>query len=175
MTISRLPYKMLLTSVLLWFHIFAAVGWLGAAMVFAMLIGPTIGTFTPGTRSEVVLKLFPKYVRYTEVFAIMTVLFGAALALSIANGDMNVLSPSTHFGLFILSGASLAIIVVALAFGFIAPTAHRVVHLTEEMVKNPGPPPAELLRASSRLRAGASVGLILLILVLVFMVGSVSG
>lgn len=141
-------------------------------MVFGMLIGPTIGTLTPGARSEVVLKLFPRYVRYVEIFSVTTVVFGVALLLDIANGNMSVLSPSTPFGLYISAGALLAAVVVVLAFVFVAPTAHRIVRLTEQMAKNPGPPPPELPRASARLRAGAMIALVLLILVLVFMVAA---
>jgi uncharacterized membrane protein len=166
---------MLLTPVLLWFHIFAAVGWLGSAMVFAMLIGPTIGTLTPGTRAELVVKLFPRYIRYVESFSIATVVFGVALVLVIGNGDMSVFSPSTSFGLYISIGAVLALITAGLAFGIIVPSAHRVIRLAEEMIKNPGPPSPELPKASARLRMGATVGLILLILVLIFMVAGTAG
>lgn len=166
---------MFLLPVLLWFHIFAAVGWLGSAMVFAMLIGPTIGTLTPGTRSEVVVKLFPKYIRYVEGFSIATIVFGLLLVADIGNGDMSVFSPSTTFGLYITAGALLAVITVALAFAIIVPSARKVVRLTQEMIKNPGPPPPELPKVSARLRGGATIGLILLILILIFMVAGVAG
>lgn len=166
---------MLVTPILLWLHIFSAVGWLGAVMVFGMLIGPTLGTLTPGTRAEVVLKLFPKYVRYIEGFSIATLVFGVALVLDIANGNMSVFSLSTTFGLYITIGAALAAITVVVAFAFIVPNTHKLIHLTEAMVKNPGPPPPDLPKVAARIRMGATVALVLLILVLVFMVAGVAG
>jgi len=166
---------LVITPLLLWFHIFAAVGWLGAAMVFGMLIGPTIGTLTPGARAEVVLKLFPKYVRYAKAFGLITVIFGLALVLDIGNGDMSVFSPSTSFGLYITTGAVLALVAVVMAFAVISPSANRVCRLTEEMVKNSSPPSPELSKAATRLRVSSLVGLAVLVLVLVFMVAGVAG
>lgn len=166
---------MFVLPVLLWLHIFSAVGWLGAAMVFGLLIGPTVGTFTPGTRAEVVVKLFPKYVKYVEAFSIATVVFGVALVLYIGNGDMSVFSPSTTFGLYITAGAVIALITVGLAFSLIVPTARKIVRLTEEMVKNQSPPSPELPKASARLRMSATLALVLLVLVLICMVAGTAG
>ena len=165
---------MLTLSILLWLHIFSAVGWLGAAMVFAMLIGPTIGTLTPGARAEIVTKLFPKYVRYAEAFSLMTVIFGDALVLDLGNGDMSIFSMSGVYRL-ISVGAVLALLAVILAFTVVTPSARKVHRLTVEMVKNSTTPPPELMKASVRLRVSSSVGLVLLILVLVFMVAGTTG
>ena len=67
-------------AILFWLHIFSAIGWMGAAMVFGMVVAPLLPSFNPATRGEVVVKLFPKYTRYSEIFALMTVIFGAVLA-----------------------------------------------------------------------------------------------
>ncbi len=144
-------------------------------MVFGILIGPTLGTLTPGARTEVVLKLFPKYIRYAEAFTLLTVIFGVALVLDIGNGDMSIFSWSTSFGLYISIGAALAVVAVILAFMVIAPSAEEVIRLTEEMVKDSTPPSPGLPKASAGLRMGASVGLVVLILALVFMVAAVAG
>jgi uncharacterized membrane protein len=144
-------------------------------MVFGMIIGPTIGTLTPGTRAEVVLKLFPKFSRYVGIFSLMTVVFGVALVLDIGNGDMSVFSPSTTYGLYISTGAVLALLAVVLAFTIIIPSTRKVYRLTEEMVKNSAPPSPELPKAAARLRIGATAALALLILVLIFMVAGVVG
>ena len=166
---------MLLTPILLWFHIFAAVGWLGSAMVFGLLIGPMLPSLTPGTRAELVVKLFPKYVRYVEGFSIATVTFGVLLVLDIGSGGMSAFSLSTTFGLYITVGAVLAALTVVFALVLIAPTARKVARLTDEMIKNHGPPSPELPKASARLRLSATIGLVLLILVLICMVAGVAG
>ena len=141
-------------------------------MVFGMVVAPLLPSFNPATRGEVVLKLFPKYVRYSEVFASMTVVFGVLLALAYSGGDFTMFSPSTTWGLFITIGATIAIATLGLALGVIAPAAHRLVRLTESAVKSPGPPSSDLLKTSGRLKMSASIGLVLLILVLVCMVAA---
>ena len=143
-------------------------------MIFGMLIGPTIGKLTPAARSELIIKLFPGYLRYVGVFSVMTVVFGLALVLDIGNGNMDVFSLSTSFGLYLTTGAILAFITVILAFALVIPSARKLLHMTQEMVKNSTPPPPELHNVSARMRMGATIGLVLLILVLVFMVAGVN-
>ena len=143
-------------------------------MIFGMLIGPTIGKLSPAARSELIIKLFPGFLRYVSVFALMTLVFGLALVLDIGNGNMSVFALSTPFGLYITSGAVLAFVTMILAFAVVIPSARKLLRLTEEMVKNSTPPPPELLKVSARMRMGAAVALILLILVLVLMVAGVS-
>lgn len=162
----------LVIAVLTWLHIFSAMGWMGAAMVFGMVLGPLLPTFNPATRGELVVKLFPRYVRYAEGFSVMTVIFGFALAMGISGGDFSMFSPTTTWGLFITSGATLAIIALVIAFAVIAPTVQKLVRLTEDAMKNPGPPPPELHKTSARLKSSATVALVVLTLVLVCMVAA---
>ena len=143
-------------------------------MIFGMLIGPTIGKLSPTARSELIIKLFPGFLRYVSVFALMTVIFGLALVLDIGNGNMSVFSLSTSFGLYISIGATLALITMVLAFAVVVPSARKVLRLTQEMVNNSTPPTPELHKVSSRMRIGSAVALVLLILVLVFMVAGVN-
>jgi uncharacterized membrane protein len=164
----------LVTAILLWLHIFSAVGWLGSVMVFGMLVSPLLPGFSVSTRAELVVKLFPRYVRYLEAFTLTTVVFGAAAALALANGNMAVFAPTSNFGLFISVGALLALIALVNAFAVAVPATNKVVRLTAEMMKNPGPPPPELQKASSRLRVSASFGMVILIIVLVCMVAAAS-
>ncbi len=162
----------ILLEVLLWLHVVAAVGWVGAAMVFGMIIGPALPTLTPSTRGEFIVKVIPKYTRYVQIFAIATPLIGVALALAMSGGSLSVFAPTTQFGLFISAGAALALVVWVVFFGVVTPAANKVVRLTEGMMKSPGPPSAELLGANKRLRGGAAVGLVLLMAILVCMVAA---
>ena len=158
-------------TVLLWLHIVSAVGWLGAAMVFAMLIGPTLLTLTPSSRGELIVKLLPKYIRYAEIFTFVTPVFGLVLALYITQGNWAIFSPNTYFGLFLSIGALLSLVAWVISFGFVAPTGRKIVKYTTDMIKNPGaPPPAGLQRASQRLRIASTTGLVVLLLIVVCMV-----
>lgn len=126
----------LVVAALLWLHIFSAIGWMGAAMVFGMVLGPLLPAFNPATRGEVIVKLFPKYVRYIEAFSGMTVLFGFATAMAFSGGDLSKFSPTTTWGLFISTGATLALVTLALAMGVIIPSVKKLVLLTQDAMKN---------------------------------------
>jgi len=158
-------------TVLLWLHIVSAIGWLGAAMVFAILIGPTLPTLTPSSRGDLIVKLLPKYIRYAEIFTFITPVFGLVLALYITHGNWIIFSPSNNFGLFLSIGALLSLVAWVIGFGFVAPTGRRIVKYTTDMMKSPGaPPPAGLQRASKRLRLASTSGLVVLLLIVVCMV-----
>ncbi|MGA2666257.1 MAG: hypothetical protein ABSF83_15070 [Nitrososphaerales archaeon] len=163
---------MILNTVVLWAHVFGAIGWLGAALVFAIVLGPALPRLSAQARLEFLATVLPRYIRYIRMFAVVTVVFGVATVLVIADGDYSVLSPSTPFGLYVSAGALLALAVVGLAFGVILPTASRIAGMSGALLKAPGPPPPELLAASERLRKGSMAGLVLLMVVTVLMVAS---
>jgi len=164
----------LVTAVVVWLHIFSAVGWLGAVMVFGMLVGPLLPGFSPSTRAELVMKLFPRFVRYIQVFAGTTVVFGVAAALAFTNGNMALFAPTSNFGLFISVGALLALVALVVGLAVVVPATNKVIRLTGELAKNPGPPSPELQKASNRTRMGGGFVLVLLIIVLVCMVAAAS-
>jgi uncharacterized membrane protein len=157
---------------LLWLHIVGAIGWLGSAMFFGMVLGPALPTLSPATRGEFIVKVFPKYIRFVEIFAIITPVFGVALALSMSNGDLGVFAPTTQFGLFISAGAAMALVALVLALAVVTPAARKVLELTEQIMKSPGSPSSNLLGANKRLRGGAAVGLVLLMAILACMVAA---
>ena len=161
---------MILNTVVLWLHIFGAIGWLGGAMIFGIVIGPMLPKLSAPARGEFLVKVVPRFARYIEIFSILTLVFGVAMVGVLANGNTSILSLSTSFGLYISIGAVLALVAVALAFVVILPSTHKMVKIAEELMKNPGPPPASLAVAANRLRVGSTVAMILLILVTVFMV-----
>jgi uncharacterized membrane protein len=161
---------MILNTVVLWVHIFGAIGWLGAAMVFGMVIGPSLGKLSPTARGEFMVKVAPRYARYIEAFSILTLVFGVAMVAVLADGNTSILSWSTAFGFYISIGAALALVAEILAFVVILPATHKIVNISEALAKNPGPPPPELMVASKRLRVGSTLGMVLLILVTIFMV-----
>lgn len=165
-------------AVLLWLHIVSAVGWLGATMVFAMLIGPTLPTFTPATRNELIVKLLPKYIRYSEIFTFITPIFGLTLALYISHGSWSVFNPAIYgnLGMYLSIGALLSLVAWVISFALIAPTGRKIVWFTNEMIKNPAaPPPAGLVRASKRLRVVSTTGLVVLFVIVVCMVAAATG
>ncbi len=159
-------------AVLMWFHILGAIGWLGAAMFFGMIIGPLLPGLSPATRGELLVKLVPRFGRYVAGFAIATPVFGVALVFAIAGGNFSILSPSTSFGLFLSAGAAVTIITMVLALAVVLPTANKIVGITKSMQQNPGPPPTALPGLQKRLRISATTVMVLLLIVLAFMVAA---
>jgi uncharacterized membrane protein len=165
----------LLYSVLLWLHVFTAASWFGGVLLFGMVVGPTIGDFTPATSGEVVVKMLPKILRYLMIFTGVTPLLGLATALSYSNGNMSVFSPSTSFGMDISAGALLSLVSWVVVFAVVYPTGKKIVRITtEDMAKNQAPPSPLLPALAMRLKISSGVGLVLLIAILVFMVAAAS-
>jgi uncharacterized membrane protein len=161
---------LILNTVVLWAHIFGAIGWLGSGMVFAVVVGPGLSILSPQSRVEFLVKILPKYLRYVEGFSMLTIVFGVVAAAVFLNGNFSSISFSTSFGLYITAGALLALVGVAMAFSVIIPTARRIVGFAEALTKAPGPPPAEMLSAAERLRLSSTVAVFVLIAVTVLMV-----
>jgi len=159
-----------LSAIVLWAHIFGAIGWLGAAMVFGMVIGPSLLKLSPPARGEFFVKVVPNFARYIEIFSILTVVFGVAMVAVLADGNTSIMSLSTSFGLYISIGAVLSLVAIGIALGVILPTTHKMVKIAESMMKSPGPPPPELAVAAKRLRVSSTIGMVLLIIVTMFMV-----
>lgn len=60
-----------------WLHVAFAIGWMGAMMFFDMVLGSLLGRLTPPTRSELLVRLMPKALRYFTAFALLTLLAGS--------------------------------------------------------------------------------------------------
>jgi hypothetical protein len=163
---------MVLTTIVLWVHIFGAIGWLGAAMTFGMVIGPSLRRLSPQARTEFVVKVLSKFLRHIEIFTLITLIFGPLTIVAILNGNLSAFSLSTDFGLYITIGALLTLVVVAISVAVIIPAAHKMIRLSEAIIKTPGPPPPELMAASKRLTASSTVDLILMLVVTIFMVAA---
>ncbi len=163
---------MLLNAVVAWLHILGAVGWLGTAMLFGIVLGPTLAKLSPSARSELVIKLFPRFLPYLQGFASFTLLMGVALALVVAQGDYSIYAPTHPFGLYISVGAGLSLVSLIVALGVVVPSARKVLAMTKGLAEKPGAPPNELMKASMRMKSGATVVLIVLLIVLAFMVAA---
>ena len=163
-----------LNGILLWLHVFSAASWFGAAMLFALIVGPTIGDFTPATSGEVVVKMLPKYLTFMMIFTGLTPILGLFTALSISNWSFSIFSMSTTFGMYISVGAFLSLLTWVVAFGVVFPTGRKIVKVTQEMVNNKTPAPPFLPKLAMRLKISTGVGLALLIAILICMVAAVS-
>ncbi len=160
-------------SVLTWLHIFSVVGWFGAAMVFLMVIEPSLSRLSPQANAELVLQVFPRFVRFIQVFATLTLLSGVFLALSITGGSTARFGFGSIWGLYVSLGAFFGVVTFLLVFFLLAPSVKSLGRLIIRIQQNPGhPPPPEVHRVQERLKRGAPAAVILLSLAMVFMVAA---
>ena len=143
-------------------------------MLFALVVGPTMGDFTPATSGEVVVKMLPKYLRFLAILTLLTPILGLVTLLASSNGDFSVFAPSTSFGAYMSAGAILSLISWVVVFAVVYPTGRKIVRLTAEFVKNQAPQPPGLPRLAMRLKISSGVGLALLIAILICMVAAAS-
>ena len=116
-------------AALAWLHILAAIGWMGTAMFLVMVLTPSMRVLSPSSRRDLILRLFPRFIRYVTVFATLTLVAGILLAFGYAGSSLQLLSPTTAWGLRITVGASLALVAYALAIGLGLRSARKIVKI----------------------------------------------
>jgi uncharacterized membrane protein len=158
----------LLITVLMWFHIFSAVGWLGSVLVFRIVVTPIMPKFSAQTRAELVVKLFPTFVTGVVIFAASTGLFGILHLVA------SSIEEPPHFSLvlpWIGIGASIAVVVFLLALFVAYPSIKAMSRIILNMqAKKEQQPPPEFAKYQKRVAMVANVALILLLVTLAFMV-----
>lgn len=163
----------LVSAVLAWLHILSAIGWMGSAMFLAMVLGPSTRELPPPSRRDLVLRLFPRFIRYVTIFATLTLVFGVLLGMGLLSDGSDVLSPSTTWGLRIIIGASLALVAYALAFAVGLRSARGILRLLEKTPQAQQEVQAfEMAKLTRRLRLTAATVTLLLSVSLIFMVAA---
>ena len=162
-----------MVDLLTWLHIFSVVGWFGAALVFMMVIEPALPKLSPQTNGELVLKVFPRFVRFVEIFASLALIFGISLALALSNGDLRLFGLGSMSGLYVTIGASFGLATYLLVFLLLGPSVMALGRLVVQMKQNPQqPPPPQFQSVQERLKFGAPTAVLLLSLAMAFMVAA---
>jgi len=162
----------LVSAVLAWLHILAAIGWMGSAMFLAMVLGPSTRELPPPSRRDLVLRLFPRFIRYVTVFATLTLVFGVLLGMVLVSDGNDVLSPSTTWGVRIIVGASLALVAYGLALSLGLRSARKILGLLEKPRQDQEVQAIEMAKLTRRLRLAAATVTLLLSISLIFMVAA---
>ena len=162
---------MLLTWILAWLHVISAIGWLGGGILFAFVVGPALGKLSPASSGEFLLKVVPGVVRFFQVSAGLTILFGFLLLYNL--GGLALLSTTSFYGLDLTVGITLAI-VAFLESEFVAVRFQlKAVRLVREMASSiQHQPPVDLPGALRMARITATVAVLLLLATSIAMVGA---
>ena len=162
-----------LIDVLTYLHVLSAIGWLGGALLFLLVIGPLLPRFAPATRRELILSLLPRLASYLTMFGFATIVFGFALAGAVIYDGLDTFDPSQTWGLALTIGILLALL-AALEGGLL--TRRRLLRLVAMSRDAPTRPDAvpnpEMLVLMGRIRQGAVVTVALLLTALGTMVAA---
>lgn len=162
---------MLTTWILAWLHVISAICWLGGGIMFGFVVGPALRRLSPASSAEFLLKVVPGVVRFFQIFAGLTVLFGALLLYNM--GGPSLLDPSTSYGLDLSIGVTFALVAFVESEFVAVPIQLKAVRLIKEMVAaGKHEPPAEFPKTQQRAVATALLTLVLLLITSVFMVGA---
>ena len=158
-------------AILLWLHIFSGASWFGATLLFALVVGPTIGDLSQATSNEVVVKMLPKYLKFTVTLTLLAPVLGLVTALYASDWSFNIFSPSSNFGIYMTAGASLSLLAWLVVLGVVYPTGSKIVSITRG-IKEGQAQPMTLPKLAMRLKISSGVGLALLIGILICMVAA---
>ena len=166
--------KLLITAILAWLHIFSAIGWLGGGIMFAFVVGPSLANLSPPSSGEFLVKVVPRVVRFFQITAGTTILFGVLFLYSYTKGDISdFLSLSTHFGLYLTIGLSLGFIAFLISEFVAVPIQLKAVRMIKEMqAAGQHQPPPDLPKTLKQAANLAILTVVLLILTSIFMVAS---
>ncbi len=163
----------IIVGILTWFHVVSVITWTGAAITFLVVIGPSLPKLSAQANGELVLKMFPRFVRVVQAFAIFTLTFGPLLALAMNDGPPNAFDFVSPWSRLITAGASVGIVMFFVVFFFLTPTTKRLGNVIRQIQQNPQqPPPAELKKIQRRMAIGGPLSVALLLLAEVFMVSA---
>ena len=157
-------------ATLLFLHILAVVGWMGAALLFSSVLGPSIKTMTPSGRAEFLTKTISRYTNYIFATSIGAVVFGLALY---AYAFRESLIPIGNAATLIQAGAGLGLVALILSLAVVMPSARNLVRMLKETQTSTPPPgsqEASIVSAIQRVRMGTGIVAGLLFIVLILMV-----
>lgn len=170
---ARAMVDQFIVAVLAWLHIFFAVGWLGGGIMFGFVIGPALSRLSPPASGEFFKKVVPRILRFFQIVPGLTILFGLLLLYAYTDGNLSVVSLGNSWGLKITLGMTIGLIALLNVELLAVPYFHKAMRIVGQAPSAGSQgPPAELLATLRKARISATVTVFLLIIALMFMVGS---
>jgi uncharacterized membrane protein len=162
---------LLISAILAWCHVVSAICWLGGGIMFAFVVGPALAKLSPPSSGEFLVKVVPRVVRFFQIFAGSTILFGALLLYSL--GSLPLLDPSTSYGLELTIGLSIGFVTFLISEFVAVPIQNKAINMIKEMqASGQHQPPAEFPKTLKMASNLATLTVFLLILASVFMVAA---
>lgn len=163
----------LLTTVLAFLHIFCAMGWIGGGFLFGFVIAPKLSKMSLAGSRDFVLTIVPGVLRFFQVIAGLTILFGVLLLYVMTQVDHSqTLSTSNTWGWAIYAGVGVAVVAFLFSEFVAVPVFKTLVELNRRMNPDGTNVPAELPRGARRAAMVSLTALVLLLVAMSFMVAA---
>lgn len=139
--------------------------------MFAFVLGPALARLSPPSSGEFLVKVVPRVVRFFQIFAGTTILFGALLLYSL--GSLPLLDLSTSYGVDLTIGLSIGFVAFLISEFVSVPIQVKAINVIREMqASGQHQLPAEFPKTLKRASNTATLTVLLLILASVFMVAA---
>jgi len=164
----------LIIAIVAWLHVISAISWLGGGIMFAFVIGPALAKLSPPSSGEFLVKVVPRVVLFFQIMAGSTVLFGLLLLYTILpTVNFGTFSNLTTYGLEITIGMSIGFVTFLISEFVAVPIQLKAIKMIKTMqASGQHQPPAEFPKTLKRAANTATLTVILLFFVLVFMIAA---
>lgn len=162
----------LVTTALAYAHILSAMGWLGGGILFGFVIAPRFSKMGLAGSRDFFVTVQPNVIRFFQIVAGLTVLFGVLLLYVMTAYGGARLSVSNSWGLDLIAGMAVAAVAFVISEFLAVPAFFRLIELNRKMGADGSNVPAELPRTARRAGMMALVSTILLFGALGFMVAA---
>ncbi|MCI4322119.1 MAG: hypothetical protein L3K18_02285 [Thermoplasmata archaeon] len=152
-------------------HVVSAMCWLGGGIIFVFVVAPALSKLSPASSGEFLVKVVPNVVRFIQVFAGLTILFGFLLLYNL--GGTSILSGSSFYSVDLSIGITLALAAFVLAEFVSAPLQMKAVQMIRDMMASGAhQPPAAFPGTLKKASLSAMATAVLLILTSIAMIGA---
>ena len=142
--------------------------------MFAFVVGPALAKLSPPASGEFLVKVVPRVVRFFQIVAATTILFGVLLLYTILpTVDFGTMSNLHPYGIEIMTGLSIGFVAFLLSEFVAVPIQLRAVKMVREMqASGQHQPPPEFPGTLKSAADYATLTVVLLLVASVFMVAA---
>ena len=160
-------------GILLAVHIGAVIAWMGSSFLFAWVIGPSLESMNPDTRTGFLLNMLPRFSKFISISSSAAIGAGIVLAGWTFGAETSLVPSGIAFFLFLI-GAVLAFVALLIAMALVVSPANRLLEMLEK-TKNTALPASsdetsKILELQRIMRSGAKALAAMLPVVMLLMV-----
>ena len=102
-------------TIIRWIHVMSATAWFGEVLVLNVILIPAMSQMAGTARREYMNAVFTRVFRLASILSGTAVIAGLSLLLIMTEGDLTIL-PESRWGIFIMTGGGLALLIASFHF-----------------------------------------------------------